>query len=366
MLESSSSTIEDEELWEEDDDSGPHAAGPASRTDPFPCPAEGCDVRRRVHDRRASHPRLGGAGRPEPPAARRAREAGRPQPARRRVRAVASGRAPRTTPGRPPAGRCTAFALSDPIADRMPHRFGQDVPPFALASRRSSSSSTPRRSRRRRSSSRSSASRMLASSPSSSSASSRPTTPVLPRCRRGARRAGAAARGPRGTRVACAVDGRARPARTRSRTARTRRSSRCRATSRCERSSASCLHTQLVCGLHVHVALPDAETALRAFEGVLPWLPVLLALSANSPYAEGEATGLRSTRAERLLAHADRRHAAGPSGLVGVGAGDGGRRDAASLGRLAAAGVTGRSRCGSWTSRPTSAARPASRRSSRH
>jgi glutamate---cysteine ligase / carboxylate-amine ligase len=61
------------------------------------------------------------------------------------------------------------------------------------------------------------------------------------------------------------------------------------------------LHTQLVCGLHVHVALPDEETALRAFEGVMPWLPVLLALSANSPYAEGEATGLRSTRAERLL-----------------------------------------------------------------
>jgi carboxylate-amine ligase len=61
------------------------------------------------------------------------------------------------------------------------------------------------------------------------------------------------------------------------------------------------LNTQLVCGLHVHVALPDAETALRAFEGVVQWLPVLLALSANSPYAEGEATGLCSTRAERLL-----------------------------------------------------------------
>ena len=61
------------------------------------------------------------------------------------------------------------------------------------------------------------------------------------------------------------------------------------------------LYTQLVCGLHVHVALPDADTALRAFEGVVPWLPVLLALSANSPYAEGKATGLRSTRAERLL-----------------------------------------------------------------
>lgn len=61
------------------------------------------------------------------------------------------------------------------------------------------------------------------------------------------------------------------------------------------------LYTQFVCGLHIHVALPDADTALRAFEAVVPWLPVLLALSANSPYAEGKATGLRSTRAARLL-----------------------------------------------------------------
>ena len=61
------------------------------------------------------------------------------------------------------------------------------------------------------------------------------------------------------------------------------------------------VYTQLLCGLHVHVAMPDAETALHAFEGVIPWLPTLLALSANSPYVEGKATGLRSTRAERLL-----------------------------------------------------------------
>jgi carboxylate-amine ligase len=59
--------------------------------------------------------------------------------------------------------------------------------------------------------------------------------------------------------------------------------------------------TQLVCGLHVHVGMPDAETALRAFEGVVPWLPTLLGLSANSPFLEGEPTGLLSTRAERLL-----------------------------------------------------------------
>src|SRR5262249_8020402 len=58
---------------------------------------------------------------------------------------------------------------------------------------------------------------------------------------------------------------------------------------------------QFVCGLHVHVSIPDADAALRAFEWVVPWLPVLLALSANSPYAEGEDTARRSERAERLL-----------------------------------------------------------------
>jgi glutamate---cysteine ligase / carboxylate-amine ligase len=56
---------------------------------------------------------------------------------------------------------------------------------------------------------------------------------------------------------------------------------------------------QLVCGLHVHVSVDDP---LRVFEAVVPWLPTLLALSANSPYLESEDTGLRSARAEALLA----------------------------------------------------------------
>jgi carboxylate-amine ligase len=59
---------------------------------------------------------------------------------------------------------------------------------------------------------------------------------------------------------------------------------------------------QLVAGLHVHVSLPDPDACLRAFEGIVPWLPTLLALSANSPFAEGAATGCRSARAGRLLA----------------------------------------------------------------
>ena len=39
---------------------------------------------------------------------------------------------------------------------------------------------------------------------------------------------------------------------------------------------------------------------MRALEGVLPWLPLVLALSANSPYLAGEETGLASARAEVL------------------------------------------------------------------
>jgi carboxylate-amine ligase len=61
------------------------------------------------------------------------------------------------------------------------------------------------------------------------------------------------------------------------------------------------IYRQLVFGLHVHVAMADADSCLRAFEGVVPWLPTLLALSANSPFAEGEDTGRRSERAMRLL-----------------------------------------------------------------
>jgi carboxylate-amine ligase len=61
------------------------------------------------------------------------------------------------------------------------------------------------------------------------------------------------------------------------------------------------IYRQLVCGLHVHVSVPDPETCLVAFEAVVPWLPTLLSLSANSPFAEGKETGRRSERAERLL-----------------------------------------------------------------
>jgi len=57
---------------------------------------------------------------------------------------------------------------------------------------------------------------------------------------------------------------------------------------------------QAVNGLHVHVGVESADACFHALEGMLPWLPVVLALSANSPYADGVQTGLASNRAEVL------------------------------------------------------------------
>jgi glutamate---cysteine ligase / carboxylate-amine ligase len=53
-------------------------------------------------------------------------------------------------------------------------------------------------------------------------------------------------------------------------------------------------------GLHVHVGVASPEECMGRLEAVLPLLPAVLALSANSPYADGAETGLASTRAELL------------------------------------------------------------------
>ncbi len=50
------------------------------------------------------------------------------------------------------------------------------------------------------------------------------------------------------------------------------------------------------CGCHVHVAVPDLETAVAVVNHVRPWLPTLLALSANSPFHHGVDTGYASWR----------------------------------------------------------------------
>jgi carboxylate-amine ligase len=55
---------------------------------------------------------------------------------------------------------------------------------------------------------------------------------------------------------------------------------------------------QLICGCHIHVSVPDPEVAIRTMNRIRRWLPILLAMSANSPYWEGEDTGFCSFRTE--------------------------------------------------------------------
>jgi carboxylate-amine ligase len=50
------------------------------------------------------------------------------------------------------------------------------------------------------------------------------------------------------------------------------------------------------CGLGVHVGMPDADTAIRACNGMRKWIPLLQALGANSPFWYGEDSGLASAR----------------------------------------------------------------------
>ena len=57
---------------------------------------------------------------------------------------------------------------------------------------------------------------------------------------------------------------------------------------------------QAVNGLHVHVGVESAAACHERLESVLPWLPVVLAVSANSPYVDGVDSGMQSTRASVL------------------------------------------------------------------
>jgi carboxylate-amine ligase len=59
---------------------------------------------------------------------------------------------------------------------------------------------------------------------------------------------------------------------------------------------------QAVNGLHVHVGVGTADACWERLESVLGWLPVVLALSANSPFVDGADSGFRSARADALLA----------------------------------------------------------------
>ncbi len=49
-------------------------------------------------------------------------------------------------------------------------------------------------------------------------------------------------------------------------------------------------------GVHVHVGMPDGDTAIGVCNRVQAYLPILLTLSTSSPYSQGEDTGLMSYR----------------------------------------------------------------------
>ncbi|HEY1537792.1 MAG TPA: YbdK family carboxylate-amine ligase [Solirubrobacteraceae bacterium] len=57
-----------------------------------------------------------------------------------------------------------------------------------------------------------------------------------------------------------------------------------------------------VCAMHIHVGMPDAETAIRVFNGLRRHLPLLEALGANSPFRHARDTGLASARELTLRA----------------------------------------------------------------
>jgi carboxylate-amine ligase len=55
-------------------------------------------------------------------------------------------------------------------------------------------------------------------------------------------------------------------------------------------------HEQGICGCHVHVAMPSREVAVRTSNRLRPWLPLFLALSANSAIYRNTDTGYASFR----------------------------------------------------------------------
>ncbi|MBK4346532.1 carboxylate-amine ligase [Lacisediminihabitans changchengi] len=52
----------------------------------------------------------------------------------------------------------------------------------------------------------------------------------------------------------------------------------------------------LTCGLHVHVTIDGPEEGVAVLDRIRSWLPLLTAISANSPFAGGQDTGFASYR----------------------------------------------------------------------
>lgn len=72
---------------------------------------------------------------------------------------------------------------------------------------------------------------------------------------------------------------------------------------------------QLSCGCHVHVSVESDDEAVGAMDRIRVWLPVLLALSANSPFWQGADSGYESYRTQVV----GRWPTSGPTVLHGTG-----------------------------------------------
>jgi glutamate---cysteine ligase / carboxylate-amine ligase len=99
-----------------------------------------------------------------------------------------------------------------------------------------------------------------------------------------------------------------------------------------------------VCGCHVHVGVPDRDTAVAVVNRLRPWLPTLLTLSVNSPYRHGRDTGYASWRM------VEQRRFPG-SGVPPVFASA--DEQEAETARLVACGVLADERMSFWLARPS-------------
>jgi carboxylate-amine ligase len=76
------------------------------------------------------------------------------------------------------------------------------------------------------------------------------------------------------------------------------------------------VHDVLTCGSHVHVSVESDEEGVAVIDRMRVWLPVVLALSANSPFSNGQDTGYASYRSQLWL----RWPSAGPTDVFGSAA----------------------------------------------
>jgi carboxylate-amine ligase len=69
----------------------------------------------------------------------------------------------------------------------------------------------------------------------------------------------------------------------------------------------------LTCGCHVHVSVESDEEGIAAIDRIRVWLPVILAMSANSPFYDGRDSGYASYRSQLWM----RWPSAGPTDTFG-------------------------------------------------